>query len=139
MSENKMGNRGSKSRNHLVKEQRVDGSYLHEVECSQIRPSTSLRVVTSWGLRCTLMDFERSYQVRIPSRCFFEVFSPNISLRAGVKGKSFATGTAASDRSCSNQIIKSFSISKKKLYKFFSTSLFPPGGGNYFVALKISK
>jgi len=51
--ENKMGNRGSKSDSKLksVKEQRVDGSWHNLIMC----------------LRCTLMGFERNYQVRIPS------------------------------------------------------------------------
>ena len=62
-----MGNRGSKSVKPLglaVKEQRVDGSYPHEVECSQNRPSSSLIIGTSWGLRCILMDFERNYPIK---------------------------------------------------------------------------
>ena len=65
-----MGNRGSKSVKPLslaVKEQRVDGSYPHDGECSQNRPSVSLSVGTSWWLRCILMDFERNYQVKNPS------------------------------------------------------------------------
>jgi hypothetical protein len=59
MSENKMGYRGSKSENTdlatvktiSVKEQRVDGS------CFGFSPQ----------LRCTLMGFERYYQISIPS------------------------------------------------------------------------
>jgi hypothetical protein len=54
MSENEMGYRGSKSeilspqpKRIFVKEQRVDGSYF------DYKPK----------LRCTLMDFERDYQV----------------------------------------------------------------------------
>jgi hypothetical protein len=61
MSENKMGYRGSKSEikypqpNKIsVKEQRVDGSYCVKDKFMQ--------------LRCTLTDFERSYQVKIPSK-----------------------------------------------------------------------
>jgi hypothetical protein len=56
MSENKMGYRGSKSEilNKSVKEQRVDGSYFGY----NIKPR----------LRCTLMDFERNYQINIPSK-----------------------------------------------------------------------
>jgi len=55
--ENEMGNRGSKSVIHstksiIVKEQRVNGSW-----CGINLPH----------LRCTLLDFERSYQVKIPS------------------------------------------------------------------------
>ena len=59
MSENEMGNRGSKSvirstkqSSIIVKEQRVNGSW-----CGKLIPH----------LRCTLLGFERSYQVKIPS------------------------------------------------------------------------
>nr|QJQ35455.1 LAGLIDADG endonuclease [Fusarium anthophilum] len=55
MSENKMGNRGSKSivfKNIVVKEQRVNGSW-----CGINLPH----------LRCTLLGFERSYLVKILS------------------------------------------------------------------------
>ena len=61
MIENEMGNRGSKSETTnpqptkvSVKEQRVDGSYCIKTKNLQ--------------LRCTLMDFERYYQVKIPSK-----------------------------------------------------------------------
>jgi LAGLIDADG endonuclease/NADH-Ubiquinone oxidoreductase (complex I), chain 5 N-terminus len=56
MSENKMDNRGSKSKvlNTFVKEQRVDGSYCFNNKLSL--------------LRCTLMGFERNYQIKIPSK-----------------------------------------------------------------------
>ena len=54
-----MGYRGSKSENQCpqpikfsVKEQRVDGSWF----------------LANRNLRCTLMGFERSYQVKIPSK-----------------------------------------------------------------------
>ena len=52
-----MGYRGSKSVSELdtVKEQRVDGSY-----CNQA-------ITNDMQLRCTLMDFERNYQIKIPS------------------------------------------------------------------------
>jgi hypothetical protein len=63
MSENKMGYRVSKSKFKLelkrkfklnfVKEQRVDGSW-----CSN----------NLLYLRCTLMGFERNYQIKIPSK-----------------------------------------------------------------------
>jgi hypothetical protein len=64
MIENEMGNRGSKSENSLqllqpnlnensVKEQRVDSSYFG----GKIPK-----------LRCTLMDCENSYQIKIPSK-----------------------------------------------------------------------
>ena len=51
-----MGNRGSKSDLLMksVKEQRVDGSWC-------IGKSKHMH------LRCTLMDFERSYKIKIPS------------------------------------------------------------------------
>ena len=59
MIENEMGYRGSKSETKnpqptkvSVKEQRVDGSYFGYTP----------------KLRCTLMDFERYYQVKIPSK-----------------------------------------------------------------------
>jgi hypothetical protein len=54
MKETEMGNRGSKSEftANSVKEQRVDGSWHGFV---------------SPCLRCTLMGFERNYQVKIPS------------------------------------------------------------------------
>lgn len=55
MSENEMGNLGSKSEiitaKLSVKEQRVDGSYLFKHN----------------KLRCTLMDCESNYPVKIPS------------------------------------------------------------------------
>ena len=53
MSENEMEYRGSKSVfNNTVKEQRVDGSWCNK----------------PLHLRCTLMDFERNYQIKIPSK-----------------------------------------------------------------------
>lgn len=73
-----MGNRGSKSSsliklntldtrmvenkfiNQGVKEQRVDGSWGYLIK-------KSLLVFNSIPLRCTLMGFERSYQIKIPS------------------------------------------------------------------------
>jgi hypothetical protein len=55
MSENKMDNRGSKSDFHKsVKEQRVDGS--------------SSIIQNLMPVRCTLMDFERNYQLKILSK-----------------------------------------------------------------------
>ena len=56
ISENKMGYRGSKLvlLNSIVKEQRVDDSYLASKSYSK--------------LRCTLMGFERNYQLKIPSK-----------------------------------------------------------------------
>ena len=53
MNENEMGYRGSKSEYiNSVKEQRVDGGYC-------IQPMQ---------LRCTLMGFERNYQIKILSK-----------------------------------------------------------------------
>jgi hypothetical protein len=51
MIEKEMGYRGSKSA-YAVKEQRVDGSWS----------------INSIHLRCTLMGFERNYQVKILSK-----------------------------------------------------------------------
>ena len=58
MSENEMGYRGSKSVlvNKTVKEQRVDGSWSIKAKSKQML------------LRCTLMGFERNYQIKIPSK-----------------------------------------------------------------------
>jgi hypothetical protein len=69
MSENKMGYRGSKSeiinpspkKNFSVKEQRVDGSWFLAQQAK--------------SLRCTLMDFKRSYQINNPSKQFKFYFS----------------------------------------------------------------
>ena len=58
MNENEMGYRGSKSDflNESVKEQRVDGSW-------------SIKAISkNMLLRCTLMDFERNYQIKYPSK-----------------------------------------------------------------------
>ena len=57
MNESEMGYRGSKSVliNSTVKEQRVDGSYCMKAKSKVMQ------------LRCTLMGFERNYQVRILS------------------------------------------------------------------------
>ena len=58
MNENEMGYRGSKSEflKESVKEQRVDGSWCNFF----LKKKKS-------HLRCTLMGFERNYQVRILS------------------------------------------------------------------------
>lgn len=62
IKETKMGYRGSKSDTVVsVKEQRVDGSY-----CKYNKNKQSLQ------LRCTLMDFERNYQVKILSNQTFQ-------------------------------------------------------------------
>lgn len=54
MIENEMGNRGSKSVLGPVKEQRVDGSWF--------------LTLTVRSLRCTLMGFERNYQIKVLSK-----------------------------------------------------------------------
>ena len=54
MIENEMDYRGSKSALAAVKEQRVDGSWLLALP---IR-----------SLRCTLMGFERNYQLKVLSK-----------------------------------------------------------------------
>jgi hypothetical protein len=59
MNENEMGNRGSKSMLNInvVKEQRVDGSY--------IKPYLARKaIIKDSMLRCTLMGLERGYQVK---------------------------------------------------------------------------
>ena len=58
-----MGNRGSKSVfiTNAVKEQRVDGSW-----CIEKYKGSSL-ALAQMHLRCTLMGFERNYQIKIPS------------------------------------------------------------------------
>jgi len=65
MNENEMGYRGSKSeitglatvKTISVKEQRVDGSWF-------IKQTKKHKLI---NLRCTLMGFERYYQISIPS------------------------------------------------------------------------
>jgi hypothetical protein len=66
MRETEMGYRGSKSSafNAGVKEQRVDGS------CFGSNPK----------LRCTLMGFERNYQVKILSKQFKKNFSTLVQI-----------------------------------------------------------
>ena len=58
MNENEMGYRGSKSeliQTNSVKEQRVDGSWNNYFVNNSI-------------LRCTLMGFERNYQIKVLSK-----------------------------------------------------------------------
>ena len=59
MTESEMGYRGSKSvlLNSTVKEQRVDGSWSNYLLSSSL-------------LRCTLMGFERNYQIKVLSKQF---------------------------------------------------------------------
>ena len=88
MSENEMGYRGSKSvacNTTAVKEQRVDGSCF---------------VYRNTKLRCTLMDFERNYQVRILSKqiinhtfmvqesfpCIKRSFTTQLQIKVLIKG-----------------------------------------------------
>ena len=57
MNESEIGYRGSKSElKFSVKEQRVDGSYCIKAKSKIMQ------------LRCTLMGFERNYQVKILSK-----------------------------------------------------------------------
>jgi hypothetical protein len=68
MSESEMGNRGSKSdtlNNVSVKEQRVDGSYFGSLNYPK--------------LRCTLMDDESRYQIKIPSKQVNNIINRNYS------------------------------------------------------------
>jgi hypothetical protein len=60
IDEKKIGNRGSKSKLNFVKEQRVDGSWYIKYDLSAL-----CRVLINFiYLRCTLMDFERNYQIK---------------------------------------------------------------------------
>ena len=57
MNESEIGYRGSKSElKFSVKEQRVDGSYCIKAKSKIMQ------------LRCTLMGFERNYQIKYPSK-----------------------------------------------------------------------
>ena len=69
MNENEMGYRGSKSdlNSKSVKEQRVDGSYCIKATTKKMQ------------LRCTLMGFERNYQVNIPSKLLNKSFFSTVS------------------------------------------------------------
>jgi len=77
MNENEMGYRGSKSKcnfnnksiqnknYNIVKEQRVDGScFINNTKLMK--------------LRCTLMGFEKNYQIKIPSKQLINNFSTKI-------------------------------------------------------------
>jgi hypothetical protein len=70
MRETEIGYRGSKSHFLMksVKEQRVDGSWFLNKIAVPIR-----------NLRCTLMDFERNYQIKIPSKPLNRLFYSNNS------------------------------------------------------------
>jgi hypothetical protein len=92
MRETKMGYRGSKSaislpggpfragrgKNIAVKEQRVDGSWC-------INPKIM-------HLRCTLMDFERSYQVRFLSNQLNKNYFSTVSVKPAPLNHYFVTG-----------------------------------------------
>ena len=66
MQETKIGNRGSKSVNMIVKEQRVDGSCFDE-RLLVVEYKTPTILHQQSKLRCILMGFEKSYQVRFLS------------------------------------------------------------------------
>jgi hypothetical protein len=88
MNENEMGYRGSKSvfntkpiqnkKLNTVKEQRVDGSWF-------------LKKLGFRSLRCTLMGFERNYQIKILSKqlnttSFYTISSHNTKLNPFAEG-----------------------------------------------------
>jgi len=102
MNENEMGYRGSKSDvlNTSVKEQRVDGSWLLKNIAIPIR-----------SLRCTLMGFERSYQVKIPAK---QLFSKTYStlLSKLIVNPWFLTGFADAE---SSFIVSIYKDAKSKL------------------------
>jgi len=82
--ETEMGYRGSKSVfNNTVKEQRVDGSWLlNKLAVPKIFRS----------LRCTLMDFERSYLVKIPSKQLNRLFFSTVSCNNSKLNPFFVSG-----------------------------------------------
>jgi hypothetical protein len=103
MSENEMGYRGSKSANMAVKEQRVDGSWLLNKLAVPIR-----------SLRCTLMDFERNYQVRILTKQLTSRTYSTLSNKLMVNPW-FITGFSDAESSFAVQFNKN---KKKELGKF---------------------
>jgi hypothetical protein len=78
MNENEIGYRGSKSDiiqnphkiEFSVKEQRVDGSWF----LKKINIAVPFR-----NLRCTLMDFERNYQIKILSKQLNKLFYSTVN------------------------------------------------------------
>jgi len=94
-----MGNRGSKSvlvsQTNIVKEQRVDGSYFG------ISPK----------LRCTLMGFERNYQVKVPTKQLNNRTFSTLSTQPNVEPW-FITGFADAE---SSFIISIYRDNKSKL------------------------
>jgi len=92
MKETEIGYRGSKSvfnkkpiQNKMlntVKEQRVDGSwFLNKIAASNFR-----------NLRCTLMGFERSYLVKIPSKQLNRLFFSTVSYKNTKLNPFFVSG-----------------------------------------------
>ena len=83
MNESEIGYRGSKSElKFSVKEQRVDGSYCIKAKSKIMQ------------LRCTLMGFERNYQIKVPSKQlnYFSTLHSNNRLNPW-----FVTGLADSE------------------------------------------
>jgi len=96
MSENEMGDRGSKSdfitSLRSVKEQRVDGSYFGSI----LKPK----------LRYTLMVFERNYQIKTPSKQLNIKNLSTIIKRTSNVNPCFWTGLIDAEGSFSILIIK---------------------------------
>ena len=98
MNENEMGYRGSKSGILSVKEQRVDGSWC-------INPSQFLM-----HLRCTLMGFERNYQIKIPSKQLNKLFISTVSGENTILNPYFITGFADAESSFCTTIEKNVKL-----------------------------
>jgi|SRR6266446_2805201 len=96
MKETEMGYRGSKSGllKRPVKEQRVDGSWLLNKLAVPVR-----------SLRCTLMGFERNYQVKIPAKQLFNRTYSTI-LKEQTLNPWFLTGFADAESSFILSIFK---------------------------------
>lgn len=104
MSENEIDYRGSKSdilspqpKRISVKEQRVDGSYCIKAKSKLMQ------------LRCTLMGFERNYQVKIPTK---QLNSKSFSTSHGKINPWFITGFSDAEASF---IISMYKDEKSKL------------------------
>jgi hypothetical protein len=93
MNENEMGYRGSKSKFNkkpnqikklnFVKEQRVDGSwFLNKLAVPKLFRN----------LRFTLMGFESSYQIKIPSKQLKGLYFSTISCKHNKLNPSFVSG-----------------------------------------------
>jgi hypothetical protein len=107
MSENEMGYRGSKSiLKNIVKEQRVDGNWFL---CKTAR-----------SLRCTLMGFERSYQIKILSKQL--ITQQNFSSLASAQVQNFnlnpwfVTGFSDAESSFSISIYLDKRSKKRKIW-----------------------